>query len=186
MAKHKKKPQKTVKKKKFNIREYLPIIAIIVAVALFVGAFVVLDMTEPVYKDATVYFMDASRQYVPEIAQVDEKKMEKGIVEALGKGPVNGAYTKAFDGDVKVLSVKTEEGLCTIDLSEEFVTYNTGDDKEAYAVYALVNSLCMLPDVEKVKINVKGDENYFLGERVDLSLPFEPDWNMVAYEARPQ
>ncbi len=184
MTKHKKKPQKTVKK--FNIKEYAPIIAIIVAVALFVGAFVVMDMTKPVYTDATVYFMDANKQYVPQSVQVDETKMEKGVIEALMNGPVNSSYIKAVEGDFRVLSVKTEDGLCTIDLSEEFIAANTGNDKEAYAVFAIVNTLCMLPDVEKVKLNIDGDEEHFLGGRVNLSLPFEPDWNMVVYEARPQ
>ena len=55
--------------------------------------------------------------------------------------------------------------------------------RDENACYVFLPSYASL---EKVKINVKGDENYFLGERVDLSLPFEPDWNMVAYEARPQ
>lgn len=192
MAKHKKKKhhQKPVQvKKSFNIKEYLPIIAIIAAAALLVGGILLFTNEEPEavqYAHGTVYFLDEANQLAAEHALVDSNNVHKGIVEALVKGPTNTALKKAAEGEFKVLSVNLKNGLCTIDLSKEFAAANSNDaTKEAYAVYSIVNSLCMMPDVQKVKINVDGDTGYNLGH-VKLDSAFEPDWNMVRLEDRPQ
>ncbi len=195
MAKHKKKKHSVKKaevKKKFNIKEYLPIIAIIAAAALLVGGILLFDSlttketTPIVYTDATVYFLDDANQFAAENVKVDSSNIYKGVVEALVKGPANTNLKKAVAGDVKVLSAKTKDGLCTVDLSKEFGTANSNDvTKEAYAVYAIVNSLCMFPEIRDVKINIDGDTKYNLGH-VKLDNTFEADWNMVRYEDRPQ
>ncbi len=178
---------KNNKKRKNNLKEYLPILAIIVGVALFVGAVVLFTTEKEVtYTNATVYFLDSANQLAAETVQVDVTEVEKGVVEALVNGPMNMDLKKSVKGEFKVLSVKNDAGLCTVDLSKEFGAENSNDvTREAYAVYAIVNSLCKLPDIREVKINVEGDEAYHLGH-VTLENTFTPDWNMVRFEDRPQ
>lgn len=178
---------KNNKKAKNNLKEYLPIVAILVGVALFVGA-VVLFTTEKevVYTDATVYFLDSTNQFAPETVKVDVEEVEKGVVKALINGPMNMDLRKSVNGEVKILSVKNETGLCTVDLSEEFAISNSNDaTREANAVYAIANSLGKLPTVREVKINIEGDEAYNLGH-ISLANTFVPEWNMVRFEDRPQ
>ena len=174
------------KKKKSSFKEYLPIIAIIVGVALFVGAVVLFTAEKEItYAEAIVYYAYSNNQFAAEKVLVDSENMEKGVVEALMNEPLTPGLKKTVNGKVKVLSVDTVNGLCTVNLSEEFLLENGNDvNKEANAVYAIANSLGMLQSVREVKINIEGDSECDLGH-IKLSNTFFPEWNMVRFEDRP-
>lgn len=143
---------------------------------------------EPV--DVKLYFPDDSMYYGVEIRQVNADIYDlESLVEAICleviKGPTKEELSASISGDVKVLSVAVENTTCTIDLSEEFRTYNTGGTaRESIAIYSLVNSICALERVEKVKINIAGDSEADFGGHFDLSGTFEFEPNMVRVEDR--
>ncbi len=134
-------------------------------------------------QEITLYFPDNEALYLyPEVRIVEqgEEVIEKVVIEELVKGPQSGKLTSALVGGFEVLSVNTENGTCTIDLSEEFSVKNAGgSSQETFAVFAIVNSLCELDGIDNVKININGNENAEFGGHFMLDLPFEADIEMV-------
>lgn len=135
--------------------------------------------------EAKIYFLDENSEFCAERRQLPVEGREKAVVEEVIKGPENPALTKPVQGDVKVLSATmSDNGVCTVDLSKEFVEENTGGSfKESLAIYAIVNSLCEI-DIEYVKINIEGDEAYEFGGHYDMSMPFPYEPNMIRIEDR--
>ncbi len=127
--------------------------------------------------EVRLYFPDAEFMYLePELRSVEKgESIEKNIVKEIIKGPQNPELNKSVSGEVKVLSAKTEEGICTVDLSEEFSKFNTGGTtKESMAVMSIVYSLCSIEGIEGVKINIDGDYNAPFGGHFTLDEPFYP------------
>lgn len=137
-----------------------------------------------VTQDVTLYFVDdALMNLCAEKRTIETKDgIEKAVVEALIAGPEANGAMPAVTSDVKVnsASVTKENKTCVVDLSKEFLLNNTGGDlAETFAIYSIVNSLCELPEVERVKINIDGDENAVFGGHYDISQPIEPDMTIV-------
>ena len=145
--------------------------------------------TEPVVtepeKEVTLYFADMDLAYLCAEKRVvkTEGGLEKAVVEAIISGPVSDDYFGTVTSDVKVNSVSVDKTTktCVVDLSKEFVLNNTGGaSTETFAIYSIVNSLCELPDIDKVKINIDGNENAVFGGHYDISTAFEADMSQVS------
>ena len=138
---------------------------------------------ENITDEVAFYYPDEAVMYLcPEILLVNTRESEflEAIVATLIKGPVSKELSPAISGEVDVLSVTAENGLCTVDLSEEFKTHNTGGTtKETMAIYSIVNTLCGIDNINEVKINIEGNENPDFGGHFDLSEPFKPDFSIV-------
>lgn len=67
----------------------------------------------------------------------------------------------AIPAGTKVISSNIVDGVCFLDLSEEFLNNNAGDLSDNLAIFSIVNSLTSLPDVTKVQFFIEG-------EKVDL------------------
>lgn len=132
---------------------------------------------------ATLYFPDMNIMYLCGEERVFENSdgIAKAVAEGVIAGPESDELLPGITDDVKVLSasVDKDSSTCVIDLSSEFAEKNTGGTTiEMMAIYSIVNSLCSLPGVENVKINIEGDENAFFGH-FDISEPIEPDKTIV-------
>ena len=102
--------------------------------------------------------------------------IEKSILSELMKGPESGELNPSLSGNITVISVATKDGLCTIDFSSEFREHNTGGStKEYMAIMSIVKSLCEVEGIERVKINIEGEENPQFGGHFTLEEPFYPD-----------
>jgi germination protein M len=134
-------------------------------------------------KDVSFYFPDEAVMYLcPETLVVNTRETEflETIVHTLINGPVDPNLNPAISGKVNVLSATVKDKICTVDLSEEFATYNTGGTtKETMALYSIVNTLCGIDGIEKVKINIDGNENPDFGGHFDLSEPLEADLSLI-------
>lgn len=134
-------------------------------------------------RDVTFYYPDEAAMYlIPEVKKVksDDSEFLASVVKAVIQGPKDDSLNPSVSGNVRVLSVKNKDGICTIDLSSEFSENNTGGStKESMAIYSIVNTLCGIDGIDKVKINIEGDENPDFGGHFSLDEPFEPDWTMV-------
>lgn len=144
------------------------------------------DKAEGEKFETKVYFVSENLELAAETREVFVEEREKCIAQEVIKGPNDEGLSKPINGDVKVLSARTDaDGVCTIDLSKEFAEENTGGTlRESLAIYALVNSLCELDYVKEVKINIDGDEEFEFGGHFDFSDTFEYDWNMIRIEDR--
>ena len=134
-------------------------------------------------QEVSFYYPDEAVMYLcPEKITVNTRESEflESIVQTLIKGPVSDKLNPSIMGEVDVLSVTLKEGICTVDLSDEFVANNTGGStKESMAIYSIVNTLCGLDGIDKVKINIEGNKNPDFGGHFDLSEPLAPNFSLV-------
>lgn len=144
------------------------------------------DATEALLqKNVKVYFPDDNVMYVEAEERIvvgeDDIDFAAAIFQEILKGPERENLNPAVRGGVKLLSLSIDEnGLCTVDLSKEFETYNTGGSAmESMAIYSIVNSLCELDSIDKVKINIEGNKTAEYGGHFLLDEPFEPDKKLI-------
>jgi len=109
----------------------------------------------------TLYFSDSQAEYLVgekrDVTVNEGEKPEAVVIRELLKGPQTDDLWDAIPEGTKLLSVNTKDGLCTIDLSGEFVDNSPGGTaSERMAVYSVVNSLTSLDGVKKVQFLING------------------------------
>ena len=83
--------------------------------------------------------------------------LEKFVVDELISGPssgVEGLYP-SVNPSITVQSISTKDGVCYVNLSSDMLK-PYGNVPTAVSVYAITDSLCNLPNVDKVQILVDG------------------------------
>lgn len=101
--------------------------------------------------------------------------LERFVVEELIKGPtgkVEGIYP-SVNPDTKILSVMTKDGICYVNLDSSFLSVVNNVSSEL-SIYAIVNSLAELTNINKVQILVDGETPANFGNAV-----FERDLDYV-------
>ena len=102
----------------------------------------------------------------------------KLVMEQLLKGPEDSDYLSVMNSGTKLLSVTVTDRICYVDLSSDFLTLQ-GKVTPETTIYAIVNSLTALYEVDKVQISVEGDSKVMLGEILDLNTVFERNRGMI-------
>ncbi len=75
------------------------------------------------------------------------------IVDELIKGSTTDGLYSAIPKSTKIINVETDNRICYVNLSEDFVSKQTEDERMNYlAVYQIVNSLTLLDNVDAVQI----------------------------------
>lgn len=105
--------------------------------------------------------------------------MERLIVEEIIAGPRendtglgnNKAYP-VMNPETKVISVNIRDGICYVNLDNGFINqiYNVNPE---VTIYAIVNSLVELSNVNKVQISINGETGINYRESISLSTLFE-------------
>ncbi len=93
--------------------------------------------------------------------------LERFVVEELIKGPsgkVEGIYP-SVNPSTKILSVMTKDGICYVNLDSSFLTVVNNVSSEL-SIYAIVNSLAELSNINKVQILVDGEAPANFGDAV--------------------
>lgn len=81
---------------------------------------------------------------------------ERMVVEQLIQGIDDDHYLEIIPKDTKVLGIFIRDNICYLNLSKEFL--EMAEHKDFYlAVYSIVNSLCEMPSVSEVQIQIDGD-----------------------------
>lgn len=111
----------------------------------------------PHEETVTLYYPDAQRRYLVRetlLAEaMDEAEKPRYIVEQLLQAHEGGC----FPSGTQLLGIAVENGVCTVDLSSQFVTgMNESFLRVRTAIYALVNSLTELPEIVTVDLWVSG------------------------------
>ena len=105
------------------------------------------------------------------ITSLDNSTAERITIDHLLRGPASALLNSPIPHGTVILSVYTQAGVCTINLSAEFLAIeDAGEESIELAIYSIVNSLTNLPNVNSVKINIQTMENSRLGT-LDLSEP---------------
>ena len=120
---------------------------------------------EPTNSTRTIvlYFADAKgEKLVKEEIRVNvniNENLEKYVMEALIAGPSDASKLRTVPGETKIRGIKSADGICYVDLSEDFVTkHGGGETAEMLTVYSIVNSLTRLSSIEKVQFLIEGEK----------------------------
>ena len=96
-------------------------------------------------------------------------------MDELIKGPQTKGNLATVPSETKVRNIMTQDGICYVDLSSEFVSrHSGGKDKELLTIYSIVNSLTALDDVSKVQFLIEGEKQEEYKGNVEFGQPFEP------------
>ncbi len=136
------------------------------------------------YLYTTVYYANkagdaliASNLKIPYSGSETEEQI---VLRQLIAGPVEDGMYPVISEKTKVLSVSTKEGVCYVDLSEEFLD-KPKEVSEEVAIYSIVNSLAELPDIYRVQFYVDGAQKK-LYQTMDLTLQYERNLNVIEKE----
>ena len=127
--------------------------------------------------DATLYLCNGSEPYLlgipTKIRQTAGIPQEELILNALlSYQSLNGFYSTISNG-TKVYSVHTEDGLCRIDLSSEFLDHTSS---LPISVHAIAASVCSSKRVDRVQITVDGGVPEGMPPELFEILTPQPDW----------
>ena len=99
--------------------------------------------------------------------------LEKMIVEQLIAGPQKEGSLAVLPKETKLLNVSLSDNICYVNFDSSFTS---GESAAEYLpIYAIVDSLTELSNVNKVQITVNGSNNIMYRDAVSLATPFERD-----------
>lgn len=133
-------------------------------------------------KQVTLYFADGSGKRVAgvmaDITYNSAEPLEKLLLEKLIAGPEEIEDLKDLDilpsvPPNTVLNRATiRDNICYVDLGRGFneLLENVKSD---VVIYSIVNTLCELPNVNKVQFTIEGEQQEKYGETEEFNTPFE-------------
>jgi Sporulation and spore germination len=127
-----------------------------------------------------LYFADWNYSFLKSEQRVmlrppDTVGFARAIVEALIKGPQKGLLQTLPNGTALNALYITPDNVCYVDLSEAVRTNHPGgSNSELLTIYSVVNSLILnIPQIERVKILIDGNETSTLAGHIDLQYPIK-------------
>lgn len=134
---------------------------------------------------ATLYFSNAdSLLLLPETRAIYVKQTESveyQIVEQLVSGPNMLDHFSTIPAETKVNNIKTELGICYVDLNQNFVSKQPVQSNSEITIYSIVNSLTELDDVEKVQFLIDGRKvDYYNG--INITNPLDRNEGLIYIE----
>ena len=137
------------------------------------------DTQDRLHGDFTVYCTDAERRYL--VAQstslflTAREELPQLLLEQMCAPPADDALRSALPKGTRVLSAVTDDGLCTVDLSHEFVSRRFySHEGQLTSIMGIVNTLTALPEIDRVELTVEGELLLRIGS-VSLSGPLVRD-----------
>lgn len=111
----------------------------------------------PQEEQVLLYFPDSNLRYLTAVTQSLSSQEAKNKPEYILRQILDPERNTCIPQGTQLLSVSVENGLCTVDLSWEFVEHMLPDFAvERMAVYSIVNSLTRLPQISTVDLWVAG------------------------------
>lgn len=137
------------------------------------------DTQDRLHGDFTVYYADADRRYLVgqsiSLFLAVRAELPMLLLEQLCQPSPDGSLPSVLPEGTRILSAVTEDGLCTVDLSREFVSRRFySPSAQLLSIYGIVNTLTALPEIDRVELTVEGELLLRLGS-VSLSGPMIRD-----------
>ena len=104
---------------------------------------------------------------------------EKLVITNLMKN--DDKYKSVIAACTKLISVSTMDGVCFVNFDSGFLTQDYMLSEEVI-IYAIVNSLCELPNINKVQISVNGDTDLVYRDEMTLQELYERNLDLVVDE----
>lgn len=114
---------------------------------------------------ATLYYQNKeTKELMPEGRMIDSKDLLTDpyatLITLLIEGPKNEKLQTVIPEGTRVLKAELKGDIVYLDLSKEFIdNHKGGQEAENMTIYAIVNTLTQLNEVNKVKILINGRED---------------------------
>lgn len=139
-------------------------------------------------KQVTLYFADEGgqrlRTFSAKVTYNAARPLAQMLVQKLIDGPdsIPQADTShiraAVPSDTVLNSTTIRNKVCYVDLSREFTKMVSGVSSDV-VIYSVVNTLCELPNVNKVQFMIDGKPQDKYGEMGNFYLPFERNLDLL-------
>lgn len=118
---------------------------------------------EPAKMDVAVYYLKSSQNdmyLVREIHPVDKtaEVAKTALSELISGTPTTAGAYRVLPADTKILGIKIDQGLATVDFSAEVLKANVGSSGEALGIASIVDTLTEFPTIQKVAFTVDGSK----------------------------
>jgi len=136
-------------------------------------------------KEVTLFFSDEDGLYLKaekqQIEKSDPVSEAASAVRALLKGPKDPKLGKTLPEGTRLLSVRIDGNIATVDLSSEVITgHEGGSSGELQTVFSVVNTLAMnFPEIKEVQLLVEGKKEDTIAGHIDITQPLGPDMKTV-------
>lgn len=132
--------------------------------------------------DIKLYFANAKGdKLIPMDMNVTYNKnvpIERVVVEQLINGPGISGYYRTLPDNVKLLGISVTDGTCYVNLDSTFID-GMVNAAEMVPVYSIVNSLCDIPQIDRVQILINGESNRMYRESISLETKFTNNEDIV-------
>lgn len=130
--------------------------------------------------DITLYPVRSADGLLVPVAQMPELRpdcsVEELTLEALLRYEGGNGLMRCIPAGTKLLSLRLENGTCTVDLTGEFLEGCKDAQEEAYAVRSVIATMCALPEINSVEILVEGLEPSYRDGSLALAHRIEAAW----------
>ncbi|SFF99333.1 Sporulation and spore germination [Desulfotomaculum arcticum] len=132
--------------------------------------------------EVVLYFSDGNGKLAPERRKIRKVPgIARETINELCRGPQVNGLEATIPPNTSLLDINIQDGLCTINLSEELITEHSGGSAaENMTVYSLVNTLSQFQSIESVQILVEGKIVPTIAGHLDVSSPLERDPEIVS------
>ncbi len=134
----------------------------------------------------TLYFPEGAENHIRAEQQTIRYStnllLERVVMERLLAGPTDKASSALASSDTVINSIRTENGICHVDLSAAFNQDVADTDPEA-VLTAVVRSICENTRVSGVQLFIDGSSDVTFRGKVSLNQVFYPGVGVQAVEA---
>jgi hypothetical protein len=149
--------------------------------------------SEPNRREVLLFFQEAEGDSLgPERRKIfltsSVADQAKQIVVELINGPQDADLLPTLPPETRLLGLYLDRaGTAFVDLSQEVVDYHPGGTEEEIAtIFSLVDSLTYnLPEIQRVRILVAGEERDSLKDHLDLRRDYRQNLSIVDMDRRP-
>lgn len=123
-----------------------------------------------------VYYAASKPIYMVPVTYASDtpENLPRKALEKLAAGPGREALYATLWPGTKILGLKIENGLATVNLSKEAVGYGGGTTAEGLFVKSLLLTLGQFSDIKEVQILLEGQKTELLPEGTEIGMPLEP------------
>lgn len=140
------------------------------------------DVNQQRHVTMTLYFADSSgTSLVQRVIEKDisiDTGLEEAVIQQLIEGPTDKDCQAVIAPATSVLGISVRNRTCYVNLSDEFINQAL-NVPETLAVYAVVNSLTELPEVDQVQIAIEGSSDIRIADDISLAAPLKADYSLV-------
>jgi spore germination protein GerM len=111
--------------------------------------------------DVVVYYLKSGTQDIYLVREVHALPKSDGIARAALNELISGTPTtedayRVLPSGTKILGIKIENGLATVEFSKEVLSANVGAEGEGLGIDSIVNTLTEFPTIQQVAFTVEG------------------------------